>query len=280
MKPDKKAAAKNFSQAAGSYNMGASAQAQSADKLARLLKRYLEKDRSIIPIEKVADLGCGTGMLSQHLAELFPNAELTVVDIAPDMLAQCEANLGGGSPIRLTEPAQRKIRYLQADVETEAWGSDFSLITSNYCLQWTDPVGSLNNLAPRLRRDGLFAFAVPCRGTFPELHAALREVRQVHSQGLKYHSAEAWTKMLRNVGLEVVKHDTFHTVLSFANSASALRSFSTIGASFSRHADYQPLDRRQIVELLRVYDKKPGISEAYPYSRVTYKTLMMLCRRY
>ena len=278
MNPDKKAAAKNFSQAASTYNTGASAQAQSADKLARLIKRYLEKDRSIAPVEKMADLGCGTGMLSRHLVEMFPQAELTVVDIAPDMLTQCEENLDGGAPFRLTASAKRKIRYLQADVETEAWGTGFSLITSNYCLQWTDPAASLKNLVPRLRSDGLFAFAVPCRGTFPELHAALREVRQVNAQGLKYHSAEAWTKMLRTAGLKVVKHDTFNTVLSFANSASALRSFSTIGASFSRHADYQPLDRRQIVKLLRIYDKKSETSEAYPYSRVTYKTLMMLCR--
>ena len=271
---DKQAAARNFSQAASSYNTHASAQSLSADKLGRLIQKHVAG-----PVERVADLGCGTGMLSRHLLKMFPKAELTVVDLSPEMLAACHEKLSKIRPVRLTDCSTHRVRTVQADVETESWGVDFSLIASNYCLQWTDPVLSLANLASHLRDGGFFAMAVPCRGTFPELHAALHEIRKVSTHGLQYHSPQAWIKMLCHVGLDVLQHDTFTTVVPYADSASALRSFGKMGTSFTRHTDYHPLTRREIVELLRIYDKQPPTSGTYPFARVTYKTFLAFCRR-
>ena len=56
------------------------------------------------PLEQVLDLGAGTGLLSRMVAAEYPDAELTLLDGAPAMLAAARSELGG------------KARYLHADL--------------------------------------------------------------------------------------------------------------------------------------------------------------------
>jgi tRNA (cmo5U34)-methyltransferase len=44
----------------------------------------------------VVDLGAGTGLLSAFFADAFPRARLTLVDLAPEMLAQARTRFAGG----------------------------------------------------------------------------------------------------------------------------------------------------------------------------------------
>lgn len=46
------------------------------------------------PPKRILDLGAGTGLLSRKLAAAYPDAELTLLDAAPAMLAAAEAALG------------------------------------------------------------------------------------------------------------------------------------------------------------------------------------------
>jgi tRNA (cmo5U34)-methyltransferase len=43
---------------------------------------------------RILDLGAGTGLLSRKLAAAYPDAELTLLDAAPAMLAEARATLG------------------------------------------------------------------------------------------------------------------------------------------------------------------------------------------
>jgi SAM-dependent methyltransferase len=64
----------------------------SADKLASLdaaLERLGREPR------RVLDVGTGTGAAARHLAARWPDAEVTGVDLSPEMLAEAE-RLGGG----------------------------------------------------------------------------------------------------------------------------------------------------------------------------------------
>jgi len=47
------------------------------------------------------DAGCGTGLLLERLACLFPSAELYGIDASPDMLAQAHQRLQGQAPVHL-----------------------------------------------------------------------------------------------------------------------------------------------------------------------------------
>src|SRR5690242_877501 len=43
---------------------------------------------------RILDIGAGTGLLSAFIAAMYPNAELTLIDIAADMLARARERLG------------------------------------------------------------------------------------------------------------------------------------------------------------------------------------------
>lgn len=51
---------------------------------------------------RVLDLGAGTGLLSAGVAERYPRAQLTLVDLSPAMLALAEQRFSGGDRRRVT----------------------------------------------------------------------------------------------------------------------------------------------------------------------------------
>lgn len=56
-----------------------------------------KKILQLLPIDRSAkvnilEVGCGTGFNLQHLAKMFPNAQLTGIDVSADMLAIAKAN--------------------------------------------------------------------------------------------------------------------------------------------------------------------------------------------
>jgi S-adenosylmethionine-diacylgycerolhomoserine-N-methlytransferase len=80
---------------------------------------------------RVLEVGCGTGRNLRRLAELFPAAGLTGVDLSPDMLARAERNLNRGSDrIRL-----RHGEFPQVPAESEP----FDLVLFSYSLSMINP---------------------------------------------------------------------------------------------------------------------------------------------
>ena len=69
---------------------------------------------------RVLDLGAGTGILSHMIAEAFPNARITLVDISPEMLAIARERLG----------SETRIRYMQADITLLAMPGEFDVVVS------------------------------------------------------------------------------------------------------------------------------------------------------
>jgi trans-aconitate 2-methyltransferase len=116
----------------------------------------------------VYDLGCGTGHLTQILAERFPNAHITGVDSSAEMLAEA----GGQFP---------KLSWLQGDIRS--WRPEVGpdLIFSNAALQW---VPNHEALFPALLRllnaGGVLAVQMPRHFESPshvELKKLVRESR-------------------------------------------------------------------------------------------------------
>ena len=69
---------------------------------------------------RVLDLGAGTGILSHMIAEAFPNARITLVDISSEMLKIARKRLGEG----------KRIRYMQADISLLAMPGEFDVVVS------------------------------------------------------------------------------------------------------------------------------------------------------
>ncbi len=160
MNPEKRFVKAAFSQAQ-QYDSAALVQAEIARRLARKMTA-----RFAVAPARILEIGCGTGLLSQHLAAAFTAAELTLTDISPMMLERCQARLGAGPT------------YVAMDGEApEGVTGPFDLIASSLALQWfTDLPESIGRLTRLLAPEGRMMFATLGRDSFKEwrhAHAAI-----------------------------------------------------------------------------------------------------------
>jgi tRNA (cmo5U34)-methyltransferase len=98
-------------------------------KLIPHYQQMLEALVLAIPFEntasvKVVDLGCGTGTVAQHVLRVFPNAQITCVDLAENMIAMARAKLG----------MYGTARYVVSDFQSFAFDGKYDVIVSSLAL--------------------------------------------------------------------------------------------------------------------------------------------------
>ncbi len=101
------------------------------------------------PVDRVVDLGCGTGNTTALLADRWPAAVVTGVDNSPEMLATARSD----------RPAWR---WVEADIA--GWEPDepLDVVYSNAALHWVDDHhGLLPRLMRHLRPGGVLAVQMP-----------------------------------------------------------------------------------------------------------------------
>jgi Methylase involved in ubiquinone/menaquinone biosynthesis len=104
----------------------------------------------IQPGMRVADLGCGTGMVTQLLAELVgPSGEVIGVDLSGDQLEQARESL----PKSLSN-----VCFIQASVtDTGLTKETFDLVYSRFLLiHLTEPEAALREMHELLKPNGIF----------------------------------------------------------------------------------------------------------------------------
>lgn len=97
---------------------------------------------------RVLDLGCGTGILTERLAEKNPRAEIVGVDLTPDYLARYNE--------RLRRKPWIRARSVLGNAETVHLGGEFDAVVSSYLAKYVDPDRFLDNITPHLKRGGAF----------------------------------------------------------------------------------------------------------------------------
>lgn len=116
--------------------------------------------------QRILEIGCGTGLLSAHLAERFADAELLLTDISPRMLARAARRLGGRATYRV----------MDGQWPDGALGS-FDLIVSSLAFQWFDDLpGACARLSGMLAPGGVLAFATLGAESFAAWRAAHEEM--------------------------------------------------------------------------------------------------------
>lgn len=156
--PDKRQVAASFSRAAASYDSVAELQRAVGGELLARLPAELAPSRWV-------DLGSGTGHFSRALAERFPEARGTAVDIAEGMLRHARPQ-GGAS------------QFVCGDAERLPLASaSQQLIFSSLALQWCADFAAVLAEARRvLLPGGVFAFTSLCVGTLQELRDSWQAV--------------------------------------------------------------------------------------------------------
>jgi malonyl-CoA O-methyltransferase len=156
-----------FARAAASYDTYADVQVLAASRLAA----YLEANtRDLVP-GSILEVGCGTGIFSQRLIELFANREFHLTDLCPEMLDKCRERLGTNT-LR-----GNALTFGVQDAEAaESYFGTRAMIVAAFALQWMNELEAcLERLSAQLSEGGKLFFSVPAEGSFGEWKAICKK---------------------------------------------------------------------------------------------------------
>ncbi len=160
----------NFSRRANSYEQLARVQKYAAERLAQRIVKQAK-----IPVEgSILEIGCGTGLLSEHLNRIFPDQSIFFLDPATNMLERCQDKLSKNSTNRM---------FIESTIENYLIDHRYSqtrhaLIASSFAFHWLlDLKPVLWQLLERLSARGQLFFSLPLSGSFPEWQAVCHRLK-------------------------------------------------------------------------------------------------------
>lgn len=207
------------------------------DKHARLQKQMAERLASFLPAkmpDQVLEIGCGTGLFTQHLLA-HPLKTLLLNDISADMIKCLEA--------KLALPRHCRVKVGNAEI------LEFPLmdmITANAVFQWfKSPEKSLRRLNSYLNPGGYLIFS-----TFgPRTLAEFRQTAAINSPA-SLHTFKKWKKFIHDAGFILESSDTEVRKSFFPDTLALLKNLQQIGA-----APYRMTGSTDLKRLIRQYDE-------------------------
>ena len=233
--------AHRFSKAAVQYN-----------SIAGIQRIIAKQALANLPIDlqgTVLDIGCGTGIHTQTLAN--KGAAATGVDIAEGMLAQARKMYS--DPIFIRGSA---VRLPFSD-------SQFSTVFSSMALQWVSDTRLVaNEIARVLEKSGIAELAIMVAGSFNELKTA-RKVAQLPQAETYMPTTAQWVNGFKQSGLSLQRLITKDYVDTHCDIMSLLRSVKGVGAGETGRKQ-PPLTRRDIKKLALAYSNMSGVESKLP----------------
>ncbi len=145
--------------------------------------------------ERILDLGCGTGQLTNEIAQ--SGAEVLGLDASPEMIGQARQNYPG-------------LRFVLQDAGDMQYEGEFDAIFSNAALHWMlDAPRVAAAMARALKRGGRLVAEMGGKGNIGQIEAALHQVLpKFHAGNLPasktyFPSIGEYATILENAGLEV-----------------------------------------------------------------------------
>ncbi len=252
-KIEKKRIARSFSQAAKSYDSQASLQRIIADK-------FLKQLRKDAYVQRVLDLGSGTGYCTKELHQLYPNAEIINLDIAEAMLIFASNRHKSRS---------FKEKSICADAEALPFIADtFDIIFSSLSIQWCQNYSVLfAELKRVLKPKGIFYISTFGPETLQEVSIAWQQVDSfIHVN--RFHPDSLLKNEINKSGFSKIRIDINPMLIyyqSFEKLASELKS---IGARNMNAGQGHGLNGRKKMTKLKQafeqnYDQELGIPVTY-----------------
>lgn len=226
--------AHSFGRAVGSYDHNAPVQRESGRQL---LQHIAEHHR--IPLHNGLEIGCGTGLLTDHLLTRYSATNWLITDLSPQMVSHCRDQYAG------------RANFQVLDGESAALQSQYDLIISNLAFQWFEDLpASIERLYQHLSPGGSLAFTTLGQSSF-------REWQQAHTRiGLQagtppYPTLESLAARLPN---DAIQHlDEKRITHTYLNGLDFLQRVRNIGAG-TPSKTHQPLSAGQFRRVLRTFD--------------------------
>ena len=182
-----KSIAQRFSSAAKSYHDAALAQRSIAEKTVEMIPDNVTPSR-------ILDVGCGTGQLTEMLAERFPNAKIDAIDIAPEMIEQAKQRV-----------PHTNINWILANIIDLECEPVYDLIASSSSLHWVDPSeAGLKSLYKLLSDEGILALSILCVGTLHELHMSRMKAVPHKAPAVRMMPPRIWLDRINLASLDVI----------------------------------------------------------------------------
>jgi malonyl-CoA O-methyltransferase len=258
---------RQFNRSATSYDAHAHIQRSMADQLGRSLVEW--KNKGFLSDPSILEIGCGTGALTQILVNEWPSANITALDIAPEMIEVASKRLRSLEHPGNGNSTTDRLRFLQADIEMWAVNTpecSVDIIVSNACFQWlSSPQETLGHLRRMLRPGGLLIFTTFGPDTFREMHEAFDEVYRANGMepqrhGLSFLSPAQWETMLHESGYTGVHCERSIHMENYASARDFLYSVKGMGASTSEAAAIPGYSlRRLFTNMYKEYEDKSSI---------------------
>lgn len=239
----------HFHASAATYDQSAAMQRISAQRLASLLPRRQNLE--------ILEIGCGTGILTSHLLDIYKNSRIFSLDIAPNMIKKCKERFS----------IYPNIHFACLDMDTARLPLKFDLIVSNMALHWlSEGVNNLQSIMANLIPGGELFFAVPGAHSFQEWKQACHE-NQLEDGILPFTSIEELKQHypLGNFYNEINKQ-------SYVNAYEFLQSFKQLGTQTPRKG-YKPLAPGYLRRIAR------HLNHQFPNTiEITYEVIYGACQ--
>lgn len=218
--------AQRFGRRARDYERNAHLQRLCAEALAAFIQAQE------LPRGPVAEIGCGTGLLTRLLATgEFP---YLATDISPDMVAACRARTGDIPGMAYAVLDGQQARFEQTP----------ALIVSNLTFQWfADPPRGIAALAGQTRA---LAFSVMLSGSFPEWTSAFADLGRA-SGLIDLPTEQDVLNALRALPGLRLRHQILTHLRRYDSAAAFVHSFRGIGADQPRPG-YRPGPIRPVLK--------------------------------
>lgn len=257
LKLDTSQIALRFAQAGQSYPEQAIVQRKIAQHLSDLITHY-----GLGQYDKVFEIGCGSGNLTQLLIQKFNIKDLILNDLYEDVQQHFNFNV-------ISNP---QVNWLIGDIEQLEFPKNLNMIASSSALQWVNDLDAIFKQAFH----HLTAHAELCFSSFGQHN--LHEIKSLTGQGLRYLSIEDLQAKLQNNGFEILHLSEQIEQLTFTHPKQVLQHLKATGVTAT--ASSFRWTKQSLMDFYQNYQQFSCVDEAGVLQyRLTYHPIYCIARR-